>query len=180
MNRPSPWWKIWGPSLFRTLLIPLCALGYLGVTAWQSYLLELSQPRFPEFSLPQVGSPNTFITRESALPSARLVVFWATWCVPCKKQRDLLDPWIIQGARQNQVLGVATLDAPEQVLAAEASYPHPFVSVMDKDGQLAENLAIQALPVSLLVDKNSRVIRRFTGPLTSSDLQMVTEQLNQN
>lgn len=180
MTSPSPWWKVWGPSLFRTLLIPLCAVGYLGVTAWQNYLLESSQPKFPEFTLPQVGSPDTFMTKESALPSARLVVFWATWCIPCKKQRELLDPWIVQGARQNQVLGVATLDAPEQVVAAEASYPHPFISIMDKDGQLAENLGIQALPVSLLVDRSSRVIRRFTGPLTPSDLQMVTEQLNQN
>jgi thiol-disulfide isomerase/thioredoxin len=178
MSNPSPWWKIWGPSLFRTLLIPLCAAGYLLVIAWQNYLLESSQPKFPEFRLPQVGSPDLYMTKESALPSARLVVFWATWCAPCKKQRDLLDPWIIEGSRQHQVLGVATLDAQEQVLAEEASHPHPFTSIMDKDGQLAEDLGIQALPVSLLVDQHGRVTRRFTGPLTLSDLRMVTEQLN--
>jgi len=178
MREGSPWWKGWGPSLLRTLAIPMCALAYLGITAGQNYWIELSQPLFPEFSLPQIGAPETMLTKASAMPGPRLVVFWATWCAPCQKQREILDPWISQGNRRNQVLGIATLDAPEQVTAVEATHPHPFISALDPDGKIAGALGIQALPVSLLVDKNGRVTRRFTGPLTPNDLHIVSQQLN--
>ena len=177
MSEPAPWWRVWAPSIFRTLLIPLCAGIYLGITAWQNYVLERAQPVFPEFNLPQVGAVNVQLSKATTLSGPRLVVFWATWCAPCQKQREILDPWISLGRREQQVLGIATLDAPDQVAAAEAAHPHPFASVLDRDGQIADVLGIQALPVSLLVNENGRVTRRFTGPLTAADLQIIAQQL---
>jgi hypothetical protein len=89
-----------------------------------------------------------------------------------------LDPWISQGQRQNQVLGIATMDSPEQVEAAETTHPHLFTSVLDQDGKIAGALGIEALPVSLIVDKKGRVTRRFTGPLTQNDFHIIAQQLN--
>ena len=177
MSPGGSWWDVWGASILRSALIPILVLGYLGITEWQRRAQEAANPAFPDFSLPIVGKDAEKMTRSQYMGRPFLVTFWATWCIPCKKQRETLEPWVKSGPWQAQVLGVATLDTAAQVVEAEAKSPHPFPSIMDDDGAIAEKMGIQALPYSVIVDKNGRVSRRFAGPLSANDLQVIQKEL---
>lgn len=103
-----------------------------------------------------------------------LLNFWATWCAPCIKEIPLLvEAQKTYGARGLQVVGIA-MDETAAVREFQArmhmSYPimigaAEIVGAMD---QLGNELG--ALPFSVLVAPDGRILARTAGGLERQDL----------
>jgi thiol-disulfide isomerase/thioredoxin len=95
-----------------------------------------------------------------------LINVWASWCGPCRAEMKSLEQlaWRKWAARFN-VIGISTDDDPDQAKALLKRTNSTFSQFIDS-GRVMENmLGASHLPVTVLVDKNGRVVRRMYGAM---------------
>lgn len=99
-----------------------------------------------------------------------LVNFWASWCVPCRKEFPLLKAVHGKGAT---VLGVVfddTADAARDFMRDQgATWP----ALEDPGGRIAESYGVGSrpgLPVTVAVDRAGVLVERHVGELRQEDV----------
>jgi thiol-disulfide isomerase/thioredoxin len=109
-----------------------------------------------DFQLPSVDGralgPKSF-------PGQVVVVdFWATWCLPCRLQAEILEPVYkdLKG-RGVQFLAADVGESPEDVKKFLKTKPFPYPVLLDPEQTVATKLAVFALPTLLIVDKKGRI-----------------------
>ncbi|MDF2521844.1 MAG: alkyl hydroperoxide reductase/Thiol specific antioxidant/Mal allergen [Clostridia bacterium] len=92
--------------------------------------------------------------------------FWATWCPPCQEEM----PYIQQLNKENQdpdfVILTIDIQEPEgTVKKFMEDNQYDFTVLMDKDGDVASMYGIQNIPLSLLIDKNFKIVSAYEGAM---------------
>jgi len=90
--------------------------------------------------------------------------FWASWCGPCR----LSFPWMNEmqaryGAQGLQVLAVSVDARPDDARRFLAANPAGFLVAFDPAGDAARRFAIRAMPTSVLIDPDGRLIATHHG-----------------
>jgi thiol-disulfide isomerase/thioredoxin len=96
-----------------------------------------------------------------------LVNFWATWCLPCKVEMPSLDRLeAALGGADFAVLPISLdLQGAEVVLPYyEAAGLEHLPVALDPASAIANALGIEALPTTILVDREGNGIGYFLGP----------------
>lgn len=95
-----------------------------------------------------------------------LVNFWATWCAPCREEMPSLDALqTALGGEDFQVVPIATgRNAPAQIdkFFAETEVRNLPV-LLDPKQQLAREMGVVGLPVSVLIDRDGHEVARLLG-----------------
>ncbi len=122
---------------------------------------------------PRATSDKPFVTPDGSDVSladyrGKVVVlnFWATWCAPCRKEMPMLEE--IARDLGGEDLAVVTLatgrNAPP---AIEAFFEEIGVESLpqyrDPKQEIARDMAVLGLPVTVLIDREGREIARMTG-----------------
>lgn len=124
------------------------------------------------------GVPYTFGPDDGKVT---LVVFWATWCVPCIEEiphlKDFEENYAAQGFR---VVSINIDDpegrtAPTMMRQFEINYP----VLVEEDGKAEEAYGgLRALPTSFLVGRDGRVKRKLEGLYPAATVErFIVEQL---
>lgn len=95
-----------------------------------------------------------------------VVNFWATWCAPCRKEMPALDALSKEFSEQGlKVLPIATGRNP--VAAVTKFYGSANIETLpirlDPKGQLARDMGVLGLPVTLILDPQGHEVARMTG-----------------
>ncbi len=95
-----------------------------------------------------------------------LINVWASWCGPCRAEMKSLErlAWLKWAARFS-VIGISTDDDPEQAKALMKRTNSTISQFIDSQLVLENMLGASHLPVTVLVDKNGRVVRRMYGAM---------------
>jgi len=105
-------------------------------------------PAEPEPEAPAIaegpGEPEAEPAEPAALPS--LYDFWATWCLPCRQQKPIIDELRTEYAG---VVDVIAID-------------------VDEEGELAQRYEVKVIPTLVILDAAGNEVERFTG-LTQKD-----------
>lgn len=116
--------------------------------------------------------PPSYIRLDGAAPAltdaptshALLVVFWASWCPPCREET----PGLLELAENPpEELRVIVFSHDEHMQAVKAflrGLPSPGLHLrLDEDHAVARSFGVDTLPTSILV-VDGRLIARFSGP----------------
>ncbi|RRJ67287.1 thiol-disulfide oxidoreductase [Paenibacillus oralis] len=97
-----------------------------------------------------------------------LLNFWASWCGPCVNEMPLLNEVYAQSS-DIAIIAVNVGETPERARRFVEKVDLDFTVVLDRDNEMKKKYRINGLPVTLLIDKNGRIVERRTGELRSNE-----------
>jgi cytochrome c biogenesis protein CcmG, thiol:disulfide interchange protein DsbE len=99
-----------------------------------------------------------------------VVNFWASWCVPCRKEAPELARFDREMGTQARLVGVDFQDAKADALAFIREFSWQFPNVRDPHGKLAGQYGLAGLPTTYVIDDHGRIARSLTGAQTFQKL----------
>jgi thiol-disulfide isomerase/thioredoxin len=112
-----------------------------------------------------------------------VVNFWASWCAPCRGEAPSLQQVHNETKDQGvRFVGVAFKDGKANARAFERKFKITYPSLFDADGQLTlafREVPPNAIPTTLVLDRQGRVAARVIGATTYSKLRPLVTQILQ-
>ncbi|WP_433329628.1 TlpA family protein disulfide reductase [Spirillospora sp. CA-294931] len=111
-----------------------------------------------------------------------VVNFWASWCAPCRGEAASLQQVYTENKGKGaDFLGVAFKDSRGNAQAFERKFKIGYPSLFDSSGQTTlafRDVPPNAIPTTLVLDRQGRVAARIVGATTYSKLNpLVTKVL---
>jgi len=92
--------------------------------------------------------------------------FWATWCVPCKAEiPGFIELQKKYGPQGLQIIGLSVDDPPSTArkYAVEMKMNYPVLLAEGKEDILKAYDPIPSIPVSIVIDRQGRIVSRHLG-----------------
>jgi len=105
-----------------------------------------------------------------------MINFWATWCGPCRQEMPLLDD--LYGRYQRvgfSLLGVNIDDDSRRAMKMVQELGISFPVLFDESKEVSKLYAVEAMPVTILVDREGRVRHVHHGYKPGYEEKYLTE-----
>lgn len=137
---------------------------------------------WPAVTLTELGDAGRSLDSAGFAGEPRVVNFWGSWCVACREEHAVLARLSEAGI---PLLGVNHLDTREDALRWLDYFGDPYeTSLFDAEGRIGATLDIQALPVTLVIDRDGVIRYRHLGVLDNKTADTVIvpmmEQMRRN
>ncbi len=124
----------------------------------------------PGFALPELTDPSATLSLAQLKGRPVLVNFWASWCVPCRKEMPVLEATYRRVGDRVAFLGVDTNDTRAAALSFLRQTGVTYPSAYDPHGTAATAYGLFGLPTTVLVSPEGRILERNVGALSSGSL----------
>jgi thiol-disulfide isomerase/thioredoxin len=128
---------------------------------------SLSNPRLPAPGVAIGDLDGRDVPLEALRGRVVLVNFWATWCAPCLKEMPALDRLQASVGRDDLLVAAVSIDRGGRAVAEPWLQSHGIENLtlyLDPQSRAALGFRVSELPVSVLIDREGRVVGRMVGP----------------
>jgi len=139
----------------------------------------LGEQKLPDVTISDVDGKKIDVADLSKSGKITVLSFWATWCIPCKKEltniADQYDEW--QKKYNVQVVAVSIDDSRSagKVKPYIESQKWTYQVLLDVNQDLKRALDIQSVPFSVLVDANGKVVSTHSGYVEGDEFVLEEE-----
>lgn len=121
----------------------------------------------PTFDLPILHSPEQHIKTADLKGQVWLLNVWASWCVSCRAEHDVVKRFVDMGMAP--VYGLNYKDKPEDAKRWLNALGNPYkASLMDISGDVGIDWGVYGVPETFVIDKKGIVRHKQVGPVTNS------------
>lgn len=130
-----------------------------------------------------------FLSSEIDLKSLKnkvvLINVWGSWCSPCRKEAPELEELYLKNKAKNvEFIGINIRDSKISAKRFIDNFSITYPNIYDRDGKLLlgykDSLPANAIPSTILIDKNGLVAARQLGPIDKSLIQgFITELIKE-
>lgn len=111
-----------------------------------------------------------------------VVNVWGSWCSPCRAEAPILQEVYSETRKRGvEFLGINTRDQKAAAIAFEKNFGVTYPSLVDETGELQlafrEFLPSNAIPSTLIIDRDGLVAARVLGATTYSQLTDLVDQV---
>ena len=99
-----------------------------------------------------------------------LVPFWATWCPPCQREMASFQTMHRRFANQGLLILAFTGEGVGTVRRYMSGHPISFNVLLDPNGTTQKRFLVDALPHSLLYNREGKLVAQIPGPPTAQQL----------
>ena len=140
-----------------------------------SYIKQSDRIAAPQLSGMTLSGKNyTFSGGQVAV-----VNVWASWCAPCRAEAPTL---VALSEKYTDVafIGILTRDNPVNAEAFERRFAIPYPTLIDDSVLIGfrKSLPANAIPSTVVIDKNGNVAARISGQVTVASLSEVIEKVS--
>lgn len=99
-----------------------------------------------------------------------ILIFWATWCGPCKVEMNRLSEMMKQGEiHSDQLVAINIQESKEDIMKFLNENSYPFVVALDPRGEIANQFKVEGTPTIVFLDERGYINWITTGlsPLLS-------------
>ena len=161
------------------LLLLLAGLVWrLAIPSDTAVRSKLEGQPVPAFALPAaVASKPGLTTADLATGQPRLVNIFASWCVPCIAEVQVLTQLERRGAA---IDGIAIRDRPEDVAEFLARRGDPYARIgSDERSQVQIALGSSGVPESFVVDGRGIIRYQHIGAIEAGDVPTILAKLEE-
>ena len=155
-------------------------LALLALLIWrvthpqQSNLPQLvrdgKHPAAPAFTLPRLDREG-HVELAGLRGKAVVLNFWASWCLPCRKEAPRLqEAWSTYGPDRLVVLGIDSQDFKGDARKFVRKYGLTYPVVHDASGSTYGPYGLTGFPETFFVNREGKVVGYVSGELTEQDL----------
>jgi cytochrome c biogenesis protein CcmG/thiol:disulfide interchange protein DsbE len=117
------------------------------------------------------GSPATLATlRATAKGRPTLLVFWASWCEPCRHEAPAVERFVLSPAGSGRVVGVDWSDEAASARSFISKYHWSFSNLRDGEGSVGYAYGLTGLPTTFVIGADGRIEQTLRGPQTEQTL----------
>ena len=130
----------------------------------------------PEFNLPLIGGGN--LDTSDLRGQVVMLDFWASWCPPCRDEAPVLAQ--VYGEYRDRGVEFVGLDLWDNAGDAELflqQQGHEYPNGIDHDGRIAISYGVRGIPEKFFLDREGRIARKFSGPMTADLLRQILDTL---
>lgn len=119
------------------------------------------------------GQPAPFVTVKRLsgdlidfpVPDQKMIViFWATWCGPCKVELNRLDKLMANGIiKSNELIAINSGETAAVVSEFLVKNPWQFKVALDESGEIAKKFKVSGTPTVVFLDVKGQVEWITTG-----------------
>ncbi|HEX2168438.1 MAG TPA: redoxin domain-containing protein [Longimicrobiales bacterium] len=175
----------WRRSLIgAAVALPIIALLAYGMTVDPRELPSTMPGRVaPEFSLRVMDSePPDTVRLVDERGSVVVVNFWASWCLACRDEHTDLSVSATRYADSGvKFYGVIYNDSESNArrwIREMGGQPYP--ALVDERSRTAIDYGLYAVPETVIIDQQGKVVYKHIGPITSAQLQRIIDPLLAN
>jgi thiol-disulfide isomerase/thioredoxin len=116
----------------------------------------------PDFTLDLISGKPFHLAESKG--SVVVLDFWATWCGPCMQAMPQVERVAEEFKERGvQFFAVNLQETAEQIKTTlERHKLHPMV-VLDREGTIAEKYKANAIPQTVIIDREGKIVRLFVG-----------------
>ena len=132
----------------------------------------------PEFQFP--APDGTFGDLSQYRGKVLIVNFWASWCIPCRKELPSMNrAWAKFKNEPIAMLAINVGDDRDAVLAFVEDFPIDFDLLLDRDGRVSQRWEVNAMPTTFVVNPGGELVYKIIGSREWDDagiMQLVRDQ----
>lgn len=131
------------------------AVTFFSVTVWSARSSLLDQAA-PDFTLKSHSGANIKLSEHRG--EVVMINFWASWCGPCRQEMPLLDQ--LYGKYNPMGFTLFGVNVEEDSQAAKSMLSDlgvDFPILFDTENQVSEDYDVDAMPTTVIVDRNGKV-----------------------
>jgi cytochrome c biogenesis protein CcmG/thiol:disulfide interchange protein DsbE len=106
-----------------------------------------------------------------------VINFWASWCVPCRKEAPELARFDREMRGRARLVGVDFQDTKREARAFVREFGWGFSNLRDPQGKVASAYGVVGLPTTYVLDPRGRIARTMTGAQTYEKLRLAVEEV---
>jgi thiol-disulfide isomerase/thioredoxin len=108
-----------------------------------------------------------------------VVNVWASWCSPCRAEEPILSA-LSEKYKEVQFVGILTRDNPVNAEAFTRTRHTPYPTLIDDSILIGfrKSLPANAIPTTVVLDKNGKVAARISGSVTVASLSQLIEEVS--
>jgi cytochrome c biogenesis protein CcmG/thiol:disulfide interchange protein DsbE len=117
------------------------------------------------------GQAVTLATlRAAASGRPALVVFWASWCEPCRHEAPAVERFALSHVGRGRVVGVDWNDEAQSARRFVRQYHWSFPNLRDGEGSVGYAYGLTGLPTTFVISADGRIETTLRGPQTEQTL----------
>lgn len=138
---------------------------------------SLGSRRAPDFRLNRLDDPSRVVTLADFRGRPLVLNFWASWCVPCRKEMPAFESVASELKGRVEFLGVNEQDTRPGALDLVAKTGVRYPSVVDTGGTLMSAYGLRGLPNTAFISPDGELLDVHVGELNATDLRATIRQL---
>ena len=163
-----------GNGMVKGLRIILLGALLFILTAGSVASSGLAGKAAPDFVLKSATGENLRLSEYRG--DVVMINFWATWCGPCRQEMPLLDELYSRYQRVGfSLLGVNIDDDSQKAMAMVKELDVSFPVLFDAQKKVSKLYEVEAMPVTILVDREGTVRHVHHGYKPGYEQQYLNE-----
>ena len=164
-------------SRYLRYLVPLALFLLLAGLLYRGLSLDpkvvpsplIGKP-MPSFTLPRLANASTSISDTDLKGKVTALNIWATWCVSCRAEHDVLLALARTGKVDIYGLNYKDNRADAQQWLRQLGDPY-VANAFDADGRVGIDWGVYGAPETFIMDKDGIIRHKHIGPLTHEALE---------
>ena len=134
-------------------------------------LQRVTGERAPAIQLPDLTQPDQTIELDALAGRPVVLNFWASWCVPCRREMPAFQALYERLGSQVAFLGINHQDSRDDALDLLRETGVQYPNGHDPQGRVAHDYGVFGMPTTVFISADGEILARRTGEIHADELE---------